>query len=451
MKNLKKSIIVILIIIILIIILLAILLMNKKNKNPEATNENVLSKNNESAKIEPNYANESFEQQEVLDRVESVTDINEYFTVKALVNNYIINVKNKNADVLKSIIAEEYINNYNINEDNMFTKISYPETTNKDQYYNIIITNILRINLGNERYLYIAKEKCRIVNKGQYFDTTIMLELDYKNNIYCVYPQQYVINTGFDKIKKDDNIRNPINEEIKNNGNNKFTEQHKSNQDLIKEYFNTYKELLIYYPDEAYSKLNQEYLVKRFRNKDDFNKYLKENKTINGRITLSGYKLKLDSGYRDYICTDQFNNEYIFRVVNGDICNYEVFLDDYTIMPNYEKEEYNSLTEYQKAKENVKIFENMLNNKNYSAIYNVLDNAFRENNYKSVESLKSYLANNVYMINHIDITDFDMDDSDYYVYECELQNEENSNEKKNMTIIIKLGEDTDFTMSFSFN
>ena len=44
-----------------------------------------------------------------------------------------------------------------------------------------------------------------------------------------------------------------------------------------------------------------------------------------------------------------------------------------------------------------------------------------------------------------------MDDSDFYVYECELQNRSNTNEKKNMTVVIKLGEGTDFTMSFSFN
>ena len=44
-----------------------------------------------------------------------------------------------------------------------------------------------------------------------------------------------------------------------------------------------------------------------------------------------------------------------------------------------------------------------------------------------------------------------MDDVEYYVYECELQNRENNTEKKNMIIIIKLEEGTDFTMSFSFN
>ena len=92
----------------------------------------------------------------------------------------------------------------------------------------------------------------------------------------------------------------------------------------------------------------------------------------------------------------------------------------------------------------------MLNSRDYSAIFNVLDNTFKANNYGSIEKLKAALDNNIYRINGIQIVDFSMDDAEYFVYSCELQNKESSAQKKDMTIVIKLGEGTNFTMSFSF-
>ena len=129
---------------------------------------------------------------------------------------------------------------------------------------------------------------------------------------------------------------------------------------------------------------------------------------------------------------------------------YEVFLDDYTIMSEEQLQYYNKLDEFDKSKYNMSKFIKMVNTKDYKAIYNVLNETFRNNNFKSVDDLKQYIQNNMYELNDIEIDEYDDETYEYYVFNCIITNMRNANESKSMTIIIDQGEGTDFTMSFSF-
>jgi hypothetical protein len=327
--------------------------------------------------------------------------------------------------------------------------LNIKQLQNPKQYYRVVANEILTAKIDSNTNIYIVSGNYRIMGNDNGDSIKIMIETNEIDKTYAIYPEEYINSNGFGNIRINDYI-NFEKEDINKNSYNQFTNKTITDKEMVSEYFNQFRELINYYPDLAYEKLNKEYASKRFGNQNEFLKYREQNRFRFALMDINEYKSEKETDYTDYICTDYYNNIYIFRQSEW-MTNYSVLLDDYTIMPNYEKKEYNSLTDYQKAKENVKIFETMLNNRNYSAIYNVLDNTFKANNYPTVEKLRNYLENNIYEINKVDITDFDMDDSDFYVYECELQNRSNTNEKKNMTVVIKLGEGTDFTMSFSFN
>ena len=120
-------------------------------------------------------------------------------------------------------------------------------------------------------------------------------------------------------------------------------------------------------------------------------------------------------------------------------------------MAEYDIKYYNNLSNEDKAVYNLSTFRQMLNNKDYSAIYNVLDSTFKNNNFSNVNNLQDYLKNHIYDLNYINIMDKNKEENGYYVFNCELQNIRNNSETRNMVIVINLTEGTNFTMSFSFN
>ena len=129
---------------------------------------------------------------------------------------------------------------------------------------------------------------------------------------------------------------------------------------------------------------------------------------------------------------------------------YTTFLDNYTVLTDSYAKEYNQLEKFEKGKYNLNKFINMVNTKDYNAIYNVLDNTFRSNNFNNQLELEQFIKNNMYSLNRIEINDYNNETYEYYVFEVILQNMKNTEERKKMTVILNQTESTDFTISFSF-
>ena len=253
---------------------------------------------------------------------------------------------------------------------------------------------------------------------------------------------------GYDKLSIGVMFDNYKKEEIINREDNEFKYITKTDLEMAEEYFNNYRELLQYHTDGAYNKLNTEYAKRRFGSKENYQIYLKENKSTIDLMSINTYKVNSYKNYTDYICSDKYNNIYIFRQQDG-IMRYSVFLDNYTVMTDEDVEYYNKLEEFDKAKYNLSKFIKQVNTKDYTAIYNSLDKTFRSNNFKTQDDLKKYLKNNLYNNNSIEIKDVDNETYEYYVFECRVTNLRNSSESKNITIIINQQEGTDYTMSFN--
>ena len=126
---------------------------------------------------------------------------------------------------------------------------------------------------------------------------------------------------------------------------------------------------------------------------------------------------------------------------------YTVKLDTYTIMTDKFKEEYLSGNDNKKVIMNIDKFIQMINNYDYKAAYEVLNDTFKQNNFGSEESFKQYMQNTYYRYNSISIKDFSKQNN-VYIYQITITNKQNDKEQKEMNIIMKLNSETNFEMSF---
>lgn len=452
-----KLVIGLIIIFVFIIGILFTMILNFSKETKKQYNQHVLeqstdnTKNSYYSEITDNpedYKNIDFIEEDGYKNLEYEYSRKTYFTINSLYNKYINFIGNKNKDSLKNILSEEYKSQYNITDNNIFDKLVVPSLTNSSQYYKPIITDMLTAQIDSNIHIYIIKGKCRIVNmENTILNINVMLEIDTSNNLYCVYPYQYIKDKGYDNLQTGQTI-NYTPEKIEKNDNNEFEYITKTDSEMASEYFDNYKELLKYYTDEAYNKLNSEYSKKRFGSKEKFETYLNDNKTTLALMSINKYKANSYQNYTDYICSDKYDNIYIFRQQGG-IMRYSVFLDNYTVMLDEDVQYYNELEKFDKGKYNLSKFIKQVNTKDYTAIYNSLDNTFKSNNFKTQANLKKYIQNNLYDLNSIEIENVDNETYEYYVFECKVTDLRNSTKTKNMTVILNQGEGTDYTMSFS--
>lgn len=446
MNKVQKILILLSIFFIIIIMYLFVLISTyKENSNSNMIINNT---NNNVVTYEENFSYIEAVEEKIEKKLNYEKDRAKYYTIEALVNNYVNLAGNGLTENIKDLLSPNYIAKYGINSENLQDKLEIPKLDDDFQMYIITITDMLTAEIDEETNMYLVKGMIRKSNEEKINNINIMLEVDMINQIYNIYPNEYLKDLGLDKMKLGDSIENYKKEGINKNENNKFTYVTKSDLDVVNEYFSNLKELLLYYPDEAYSRLDTQYAEKRFGSKEKFINYIEENRTTIALMSINKYKIISKEEYVEYICSDKYDNIYILRQKDG-IMNYTMFLDNYTIMHDEDIEYYNKLDKYDKATYNLRKFIEMVNTKDYNAIYSVLNNTFKSNNFSNVEQLKTYLKTNMYDINDIEIEDNDT--SEYYIFNCIITNKRNESETKNMTIIIDQGEGTDFTMSFSFD
>ena len=156
------------------------------------------------------------------------------------------------------------------------------------------------------------------------------------------------------------------------------------------------------------------------------------------------------------MCQDTYGKMYIFNVEKP--MDFSLQLDIYTIESDEYKEQYESGNEEIKVQMNVNKFILMINNQDYETAYNLLDENFKNNYFKTLDDFVLYVRNKAYKYNDFEIKSFNANGNVYmcganlwdltggsyvdatkgtsggYVYEW--------------TFFVQLGEDKNFTISF---
>lgn len=443
MNKQKKYLIILLsITLILILILLTIIVSVNKEKKEEIFSQNT---------------QEIDESEEEIQKLDLVNNKKEYLSIKKCLNQYISGINTQNSIY------------YGRDENNNYTLIVDNETINTN-IYNLLSENYKtknNININNVRdYVYSIKGHCYYVPVDIYVKYTTDTKKSYaiygiiEDLNYKIITESYVIlnidqNNQTFSIEQLNNIEDFENITIENINtipimeNNVFDDiDGVINEELIKEYINTYKNLVLANPEIVYNKfLNDEYKQKKFGTFENYKEYIKENKKYIETITLKEYSILKDLEYIQYIAVDNEGKYYIFNIDN--IFNYTILLDNYTVDIPYFLEKYNSANSLEKGGYNIEKCIEAINNKDYTYVYNKLYDEFKNNNYKTEESFKKVIKNKLFDTNVMKIVSTE-NEGNVYIYNLNIQDGTNSEKQTNMKIIMQLKEGTDFAISFSF-
>lgn len=346
------------------------------------------------------------------------------------------------AKQLLEILSPEYVESKQITKDNVKEKFSYFEQEKN------IINNAYQYDINDYVRLFIINGYNITTTGANKKDFKIMLIIDYKSNAFEVYPEDYVVEENFDKIKVGEKINNLDNiESIQLNKYNKVASKNPSNEKIAEDYFYLYRFNMKYDQEAAYEMLDEEYREKRFGSLDNYVKYIKENfhDLMSG---LVGYEYKEQDEYQQYTDQDKNGYYYIFRK-NKNNMTYNLILDTYTIdLPEFIKK-YDSAKTEEKVVMNMQKFIDALNVQDYNYAYNHLADALKEKSFKNVDSFKEYVANNWYKKTEIGVSDFSSSANSYSFTLKMYNKEQNDNEIISKKVIMQITEKRDFKIVFN--
>lgn len=378
---------------------------------------------------------------------EQVTDYPQFYMVEQCINKYITNfikederyytkeeieANNKSKkNKIKAILDKQYLEDIN-NED--LLKNQYPEGSK----FSAKTMKILRSENINIYSVYGVIKNAN--TKEKELNLFYIVRLDIKNGTFSIEPIKGIQNIDEIELKIDT-------EKIEKNSYNVYNAYNKiKEEDTVKRYFSDFREYLLDNSDKAYEFLDEEYKNKRFHTLEDFKSYVKESYREILLSKLSTYQVNNYKEYKEYICKDQYENLYIFNTKNP--LEYTVKLDNYTIATEEFEKTYKNSNEKQKITINTEKWIQMLNNRDYNSAYDVLDETFKNSNFKNIELFKQYVNENY--SGHYKIESFSIEQQgEIYVNNIKLKNIETNQIDKEMTIIMKLKEGINFVMSFN--
>lgn len=436
MKKIKKYII---IVICLIIILLIATIGLKKNNSG---NQLFISED----------IQESEDDREYDDSIQN----SDYFIIKSCVQGYVDALDKTNSvyyvtqengeqtydsklqkQTLYSFLSSSYINTNNITENNIDSFIKV--TSEKYRFYPI---EIKKMNDNEVRTFKVAG----VIQNLEYKNASkvyYIVNVDYSNKTFSI---QQLKENEYEKYNKE----NDTEKTIKNNGNNIFYDSNIDIQKISIEYLNLYKFLTLADPQITFNMMTEEYRNKRFGTLENYKQYVKDNYEGFVGIYANKYLTNNTDKAIQYVVKDQYENLYIFDVEST--MNYTIKLDTYTIDEEKFKTTYNNADEGQRVQMNIDKFFDMINRQDYRTSYKYLDNTFKKNNYNNEKVFENFIKSKLFKYNKYSVKELRSVGSNTYA--CRLYISDKTTEdgaSVQMTVIMKLLEDTDFTMSFSMN
>ena len=437
------------VIMIIIIIVISVIILNMGDSIIR-TEELTETEEGSGSEEEYDYENET---------VKKVTSSLKFYTVSNCIDTYIekLNIENSAYygydendeytvvisdeeinEYIYSLLSEEYIEQNEITIDNLREKV---EVFEENMIYTSLKMNVLIQDTIEEYVVYgfLTDSSLNFI-KEIYFD----VKLDMVNYTFSIEP---ISNDEYSDIDEIEIINE--NQEIEENDVNTVSSVTINNEYLCREYLQTYKKIILAWPELAYEYLDDEYKELRFGSYENFTEYITDNYDNLCTLTLSKYEIEVYDGYTQYTCEDINENIYTFTE-NEAIMDFTVQLDDYTIPTDEFIELYNSATDEKKVQTNIDKFFKMINTKDYNAAYEILNDTFKANNFATVDEFKEYAQNNFFDNTTITTVDELTESGGYYVCTITtLSGISNDAESGKETFIVSLGEGTDFEMSFT--
>lgn len=433
-----KKIKILIISIIILILIIGVILMIFKNKNNNinenfANNVEVVSEKSEDNRSDITTTNYYIIQKCISQYLGIINKNNPaYYRV----NDNGENVKFVNEDYIKGriydLLSENYINKNNITKNNVY---SYVENITENVNFCMLDAKVIKNDNINQYIIYGFIESAEnefITNK--YY----IINLDENNNIFSVEP----ISKKYDNLNdiSVDNVK------IEKNENNKIPTVKINSETQCKNYLTEFKRMMLSNQEVAYEYLDKDYREKRFGNLNQFKNYINKNKDELKSLSVSEYLVNVYDDYTEFVCKDKSGIIYIFDAETP--LKYTVKLDTYTIISDKYKSEYDSAEIQKKVQMNIDKWVQMLNNRDYSSAYNLLDETFRNNTFGSQEKFEKYMNENYSLQYSITYNEY-KEENDISIMSITLKDILGKNETtKDLKIIMQLNNNYDFVMSF---
>lgn len=447
--NKKKIIITTIIIVIIAIILLTVLLI-------------INSKNAKYAQY-GSHINEGNQRQED-ENVKAVTNATNYFSIENAVQKYLdyvdismktqqnlegreyipwdfkdeegIETEDQKKQAIYNILDTSYIKNNNITTNNIYDFVGSSQQKH--------IFTAMKMNYITDSNIEKYSVYGRIINEEQMADVKygyFIVTLDTANNTFMIEP---ILNSQYKDISQI-SLEKKVNS-IDKNANNEFEYKRLEDKDVVIRYLTDYKQKLTYDVESAYNALDEEYRNKRFGSLEEYKKYVIKNKGELDNIAGTKYLINTDNGATEYVCIDQYGNYYIFKT--NAVLQYTLQLDTYTLTSEKFTKEYQSATEQEKVAMNIDKFVQMLNNRDYKAAYTVLNDAFKQNYFKTQDDFENYMRQILPSHYKLEFGDFTNENQTFIqkIKLIDIANEQNVIEKN---IIMRLDSGENFVMSFN--
>lgn len=451
MREIKKYIIIVSVIIIFLITIIVGIIFLLKNKEIQ-----------EEQKMQDEYASHTGDvTEDIISTTETLKDNDTYFSIEKMVKDYYLYMKAENKEAILNLLNNEYINKNEINIENVLQKIGLDNNADVD----IKAKEIYKQQKMLEYTTYFV-EICHIKNTN--YKNYYILCTDNNNGTFDIQP----INEEEYKKYIAENIQ-ITNATIEKNNYNSIRRFFLSEEEIITRMFEDYIQNALYSPQDSYNSLNPEYREKKFGNFQSFQLFLDENRSVyesydmrNAKkyedfnnmeeymlylttfqqIKLESYEKTMNNQYTQYVCIDNLGNYYIFRETAA--MQYTVILDTYTIdLPEF-VEQYEKASEEDKVLMNIQKFFDAIEDKDYDYAYDKLDATFKSNNFATLESFENYVEQNFFEENTLSAGKAEKQ-GDVYLYNVTINDgTSNSNNSKTTSFVMRLGEGTDFVMSF---
>lgn len=361
---------------------------------------------------------------------EKVSNSTVFYTVEDCINFYIDSVKAEEKDKIFELLDLEYINENNINQENV---LKYAEKSK----YSFIALDMYESELHNVcNYIVEGVADDGTYNTKMYF----RVGLDTNNFAFNIMPLSSKKYNSIDEIEEKENIV-----EIPNNDANSYQYNRIRENKIIEKILKYYCDLTVNNAQKAYDMLEQEYREKRFDKYSKFQDYIKKRSENLKQARVAGYSVKEEENKKTYTVVDQDGRVYIFK--QKSIMNFTVQMDDYTLETDEYKEKYMNSTVVDKIKLNVNKFMEMISNYDYDGAYGLLDETYKKNNFKTEKSYEKIIEQHFYDSNAYSIEKIETDAQDYIITITVAENASASAAKKTNKIAMRLGENTEFAMA----
>lgn len=335
------------------------------------------------------------------------------------------------------LLSEEYIKSKNINLNNINEYLKITEEQN------VITVLKMKKLIDTNIDKYIAQGLAINYNNEVTEEFYIIVNLDSRKGIFSIEPIEEEYN-DIEQIEIENN-----NISIETNDNNRYYSEIYNHEKMASNYFLTYKRLALAKPEVLYDYyMDKEYKEQRFGNKNNFIKYVEDNKQEIQALRFSEYLVNYNEDITQFVCRDQYKNSYIFDEKLP--MQFELKLDTYTIATDKFKETYNSTQEERKCQMNIDKFIQMINRHDYINSYRCISEGFKNNYLNTQEEFENYIKNRFFEYNKFTFKSGEKKGDSIYLVTIQISDLTGlSTELRDIDIIIQLNDDMDFEMSFA--